>query len=101
VRCQYWSDAGINQKVGGLFRFSKNHQMVGVLVSGQLFLVFDIGRRLWHWKVVTLNLGDELGQVFLGLQGQLNVVLLADEKLKGNGSRGFKVTWEADWNVDC
>jgi hypothetical protein len=51
--------------------------------------------------VVTLNLGDELGQVFLGLQGQLNVVLLADEKLKGNGSRGFKVTWEADWNVDC
>lgn len=75
--------------------------MVGVLVSGQLFLVFDIDRRLWHWKVITLNLSDELGQVFLGLQGQLDVVLLADEKLKGNGSRGFKVTWEADWNVDC
>lgn len=51
--------------------------------------------------MVTVNLGDEFGKVFLGLQSQLDVVLLTDKKLKGNGSRGFKVTWEADWNVNC
>lgn len=41
--------------------------MVGVLVSGQLLFVLDVGRRFWNWKVVTLNLGDKLGEVFLAL----------------------------------